>query len=177
MQIIDPSPAAPDLTLDAPVIARTVDEVVHYVLATGERVRTFCFAQRLVSDADFRFLAVVLADRQLLLIRPTDDARYALESAELVDRCTLVKSKRRADGSSLIVIKTPSGLLRLFVDNSWTRQATIIINALTEPTIVQALKPPEAPREDGLSLEGDGFEFAQQFAGLVDDPEEELDGW
>lgn len=175
--LIDPRQTAPDRTLDAPIIAPTVDEVVHFVLAPGERVRTFCFAQRLVHDADFRFVAAVLAEHQLLMIRPTDDSRYALESAEPIDRCTLVTSKRRPDGSLLIVIETPSGLLRLFVDNSWTSQATIIIDAFTEPTLVPTIEHPVAPRQDGVSFEGDGSELAQQFAGLVDEPEEDLDGW
>jgi hypothetical protein len=173
MQITAPHPATPDRSLEATIVCRSVDEVIHLVLAPGERVRAFCFAQRLFSESSVLLTTIVLAERQLLLIRPTTDGWYALDLAEALTGCSLVTATHREDGSALIAVSTPSGLLRLHVDASWVTQADLLEATLSrqpsgttpEPTAMSAYE--HAPA-DGISLDGDGLEFAQQFAGLVD---------
>lgn len=168
MQVTEALPTATDYTLESPITSGSVDDAIHLVLAPSEHVRTFCFARRLTNTNVVHVTTIVLAEHHLLLIRPTTDGRYALDLAEHPADCFLVTSKRRADGSLLLAVSTPSGLLSLEIDSSWSTQADALEAALAPPQLqptnglIVMVDGEEHAPPDGVSFDGDGFDMVKQ---------------
>lgn len=173
MQVATAPPTSPNRSLDSVITSRSVDEIIHLVLAPDESVGMFCFAQRLLNEREVCITTIVLAERHLLLIRPTPDGGYGLDLAEDLDRCSMTTSERRPDGSLLIAIRTPSGLLCLHIDASWKTQADLLESTLGSvtrpPTEFVVMTEDEHAPADGVSFDGDGFDMVQQLAALGTD--------
>lgn len=96
----------------------------------------------------FNRCALVLTDRRLILMTPSWPRGYKAEGSFPRSSCTILKTKRRFDGSTLIVISHGAGVTCLYLSRPWSSQAEVIIGALTPETSAQVPPPPRGTPSD-----------------------------
>lgn len=114
-------PAAATGRLEAAIVSN---------LFTGEQLEISSEALARVALQFFHRCAVILTDRRLVVLKPAWPWGYKLHASFQRADCSIMKSKKKVDGSTLMIVKHPTGVECLYFARRWSYEANGIVDAI-----------------------------------------------
>ena len=112
----------------------SADKVLGEALEPGEQVEIFASALKREALHLFEKCKVALTDRRLIVLKPAWPWGYKVDRADPRAGCAVLKSKQKIDGSHLVIINGPDGVVGLYFSRGWRDQAAALLAALPAAT-------------------------------------------
>ena len=114
----------------------SIEHLIRDGQTEGEPVVTFARAKYRVGKQDFTDAAVVLTERRLFLATTDWPTDYEISISLERDSCFLLNHEELADGSTLLLICHPCGVLCLYLAPSWNEEAQLVRETLSAGPIL-----------------------------------------
>jgi hypothetical protein len=105
-------------------------------LEEGERVMVLAPGRLRTSEDVFEEVALALTDRRLIVASPDPSVGFKITTRLAREHCFLLNHAERSDLSSLLVVCHPYGVLCLFLEATWFKEAEALRRELSPKPIV-----------------------------------------